>query len=41
MIAFGAFGRLWLGGSEAEIAEAVKAAEAALNEVTGRENKGR
>jgi hypothetical protein len=39
MIAFGAFGRLWLGGSEAEIAEAVKAAEAALRGVTGRENK--
>jgi hypothetical protein len=38
MIAFGAFGRLWLGGSEAEIAEAVKAAEAALRGVTGREN---
>ena len=41
MIAFGAFGRLWLGGSEAEIAEAVKAAEAALGGVTGRDNKGR
>ena len=41
MISFGAFGRLWLGGSEAEIAEAVLAAEAALHEVTGRENKGR
>ena len=38
MIAFGAFGRLWLGGSEAEIAEAVKAAEAALRGVSGREN---
>ena len=38
MISFGAFGRLWLGGSEAEIAEAVKAAEAALKGVTGRDN---
>ncbi len=41
MIAFGAFGRLWLGGSEAEIAEAVKAAESALANVTGRDNAGR
>ena len=40
MIAFGAFGRLWLGGSEAEIAEAVKAAESALRDVTGRDNPG-
>lgn len=41
MISFGAFGRLWLGGSEAEIAEAVKAAESALRGVTGRENTGK
>ena len=41
MIAFGAFGRLWLGGSEAEIAEAVKAAETALKGVTGRDNSGK
>jgi ethanolamine utilization microcompartment shell protein EutS len=41
MISFGAFGRLWLGGSEAEIAEAVKAAESALRDVTGRDNAGR
>ena len=41
MIAFGAFGRLWLGGGEAEIAEAVKAAESALRGVTGRDNAGR
>ena len=41
MIAFGAFGRLWLGGSEAEIAEAVKAAEGALRAVTGRDNAGK
>jgi hypothetical protein len=39
VITFGAFGRMWLGGSEAEIAEAAKAAEAALRAVTGRENK--
>ncbi|MBP6627971.1 MAG: hypothetical protein KA297_00990 [Kofleriaceae bacterium] len=39
MIAFGAFGRLWLGGSEAEIHEAAKAAEAALAAVSGRDNK--
>lgn len=39
MIAFGAFGRLWLGGSEAEIAAAAAAAEAALAGVTGRDNK--
>ncbi|HVV84633.1 MAG TPA: hypothetical protein VHE35_16320 [Kofleriaceae bacterium] len=41
MISFGAFGRLWLGGSEAEIAEAVKAAEGALRGVTGRDNTGK
>ncbi|MBP8811957.1 MAG: hypothetical protein KBG48_23055 [Kofleriaceae bacterium] len=40
MIAFGAFGRLWLGGSEAEIAAAAAAAEAALHQVTGRDNRG-
>src|SRR5258706_9574564 len=39
VITFGAFGRLWLGGSEAEIREAASAAEAALAGVTGRENK--
>jgi hypothetical protein len=38
MITFGAFGRLWLGGSEAEIHEAVRAVEAALAGVTGRDN---
>jgi hypothetical protein len=38
VITFGAFGRMWLGGSEAEIAEAAKAAEAALRAVTGRDN---
>lgn len=35
---FGAFGRLWLGGGEAEIHEAARAAETALREIQGREN---
>ncbi|MEZ4402793.1 MAG: hypothetical protein R3B06_22425 [Kofleriaceae bacterium] len=39
MISFGAFGRLWLGGGEAEIAAAAAAAEAALQGVVGRDNK--
>jgi hypothetical protein len=39
VITFGAFGRLWLGGTEAEIAAAVAAAEGALKKVTGREAK--
>ncbi|HWO18346.1 MAG TPA: hypothetical protein VNO30_06205 [Kofleriaceae bacterium] len=39
VITFGAFGRMWLGGTEAEIAAAVAAAEGALREVTGRESK--
>lgn len=34
----GAFGRLWLGGGEAEIHEAARAAEAVLSEITGRAN---
>jgi hypothetical protein len=38
--AFGAFGRMWLGGGEAEIAEARDAAEAQLRALTGRPNKG-
>lgn len=37
---FGAFGRLYLGGDEANIAEAAKAAVSALAQVTGRENAG-
>ncbi len=37
--AFGAFGRLYLAGSEAEIEEAAKAAMRALETVNGRENK--
>ena len=39
-ITFGAFGRLWLGGREAEIAAAAEAIERALSTITGRENKG-
>jgi hypothetical protein len=37
VITFGAFGRLWLGGWEAEIQVAVAAAEAALAKIAGRE----
>jgi hypothetical protein len=37
--AFGAFGRMWLGGGEAEIHEAARAAEAALADITGRPNQ--
>lgn len=36
---FGAFGRLWLGGTESDIAEAAKAAIAALEAVDGRAAK--
>jgi hypothetical protein len=39
VISFGAFGRLWLGGSEANITVAAAAAEAALAKVTGRDGK--
>ncbi|MCR4317377.1 MAG: hypothetical protein NUW37_13650 [Planctomycetes bacterium] len=39
MRAVGAFGRLYLGGSEADILEARKALIAALESVTGRENR--
>jgi hypothetical protein len=35
---FGAFGRVWLGGSEAEIDEARKAAENTLNSLSGRDS---
>jgi len=38
VITFGAFGRLWLGGDEANIAEAAKAAESALADIKGRAN---
>lgn len=40
VLTFGAFGRLYLGGGEEEIREAAKAAEAALEAITGRENTG-
>jgi hypothetical protein len=40
VMAFGAFGRLWLGGWEAEIASAKDALEASLAVIQGRENKG-
>jgi hypothetical protein len=40
VVTFGAFGRLWLGGGEAEIAEAAKAIEQVLGSISGRENKG-
>ena len=39
VITFGAFGRLWLGGSEAEIAAAAAAAEGALAKLSGRDSK--
>jgi hypothetical protein len=39
LITFGAFGRLWLGGWEAEIKVAAAAAEAALAQIDGREGK--
>jgi ethanolamine utilization microcompartment shell protein EutS len=39
VISFGAFGRLWLGGGEAEIMAARDAAEGALAKISGREGK--
>lgn len=39
VISFGAFGRIYLGGGEAEIEEAAKAAHAALAAIDGREEK--
>ena len=39
VITFGAFGRLWLGGWEAEIKAAAEAAEGALAKIAGREAK--
>lgn len=39
VITFGAFGRLWLGGGEADIREAATAAEAQLAKLSGRESK--
>jgi len=38
--AFGAFGRVYLGGGEEEIAQAAEAAIAALDAIDGRENPG-
>jgi hypothetical protein len=38
-VSFGANGRVWLGGGEAEIHEAARAAEAALSGIDGREHK--
>ena len=38
VVSFGAFGRLWLGGGEEDIAQAVKAIHAALEALDGREN---
>jgi hypothetical protein len=40
VITFGAVGRLWLGGYEAEIAEAARAIRHTLDGIHGRENKG-
>jgi len=40
VLTFGAFGRVYLGGNEAEIEEASKAAIAALESIDGRENPG-
>lgn len=39
VITFGAFGRLWLGGYEAEIAAAAQAIAQTLESLSGRENK--
>lgn len=40
VIAFGAFGRVFLGGAEAPIQEAARAVEAALASIDGRPNEG-
>jgi hypothetical protein len=39
MLSFGAFGRVYLGGSEAAIESAARAAIRVLEGMTGRENK--
>jgi hypothetical protein len=39
VVTFGAVGRLWLGGYEAEIAEAARAIQETLAAIDGRENK--
>lgn len=40
MVTSGAFGRIWLGGDEENIAQAAKAIEKVLASIDGRENKG-
>lgn len=40
MISFGAYGRLWLGGGEEDIAQAARAIETVLGSISGRPNKG-
>ena len=40
VITFGAVGRLWLGGYEAEIAEAARAIRSTLEGISGRANQG-
>lgn len=40
IISFGAFGRVYLGGTEEEIAQAAKAAIAVLESIDGRDNPG-
>lgn len=40
MISFGAYGRLWLGGYEEDIAQAASAIEKVLTSIDGRANKG-
>lgn len=40
VMAFGAYGRVFLGGDEAPIQEAARAVEAALSAIEGRPNKG-
>lgn len=40
MISYGAYGRLWLGGYEEDIAQAANAIEKVLGSIEGRPNKG-
>lgn len=40
IVSFGAFGRLYIGGSEEHVAQAAKAAIAVLESIDGRENPG-
>jgi hypothetical protein len=39
-VSFGAFGRVWLGGGEAEIREAARAIQQVLESIDGRANPG-